>query len=56
MDINDIRSIVTVVSLVAFLALVVSTWARRRRPAHDEAARLPFVDDETRNADRGEPS
>jgi cytochrome c oxidase cbb3-type subunit 4 len=54
MDINDIRSLVTVVSLVAFVGLVVSTWARHRRSAHDEAARLPFVGDETENVDAGE--
>jgi cytochrome c oxidase cbb3-type subunit 4 len=56
MDINDIRSLVTVASLVAFLALVVSTWARRRRSAHDEASRLPFVDDETVDVNAGERS
>lgn len=53
MDINDIRSLVTVAGLVTFLALVVSTWARRRRSAHEEAARLPFVGDETEDVNAG---
>ena len=45
MDINDLRSAVTVISLVLFLALVVWTWSRSRRNAFDEAAQLPFLDD-----------
>jgi cytochrome c oxidase cbb3-type subunit 4 len=45
MDVNDLRSIVTVVSLVLFLALVAWTWSRRRREAFDEAAQLPFAGD-----------
>jgi hypothetical protein len=43
MDINDIRVAVTVLSLVLFLALVVHTWSRRRRPEHEAAAMLPFA-------------
>lgn len=42
MDVNDIRSWVTVAGLVLFLALVVHTWSRRRQAEHDAAARLPF--------------
>ena len=47
MDINILRVIVTVVGLVLFLALAITTWNRRRQPAFDEAARLPFVDSDT---------
>ena len=46
MDINDIRSAVTVLGFVLFLALVRWVWAARRRPAFDEAAQLPFLGDE----------
>ena len=42
MDINDIRSIVTVVSFVAFLTIVGWAWSRRNKADFDEAARLPF--------------
>lgn len=44
MDVNDLRSAVTVVSLVLFLALVLLTWSRKRKAVYDEAARLPFLD------------
>jgi cytochrome c oxidase cbb3-type subunit 4 len=45
MDVNALRSWVTVVSLLLFIALVAWTWNRSRRDAFDEAARLPFADD-----------
>jgi cytochrome c oxidase cbb3-type subunit 4 len=44
MDLNDIRSAVTVLSLLVFLGIVVWTWSSRRRAAFDAAARLPFAD------------
>ena len=46
-DINFWRSVVTLVSLVLFLGLMVWTWNRRRLPAFDEAANLPFADADT---------
>ena len=46
MDINDIRSAVTVLGLVLFLALWRWVWAARRRAAFDAAAQLPFQGDE----------
>ena len=42
MELNDVRSIVTLAGLVLFIALAVWTWMPRRRAAHDMAARLPF--------------
>ncbi len=42
MDINVLRSVVTVVSLLMFVALALWVWNPRRRSAMDEAARLPF--------------
>jgi cytochrome c oxidase cbb3-type subunit IV len=41
-DINDIRSSVTVAGFLLFLALVRWVWTARRRAAFDAAARLPF--------------
>jgi|APIni6443716594_1056825.scaffolds.fasta_scaffold252197_2 cytochrome c oxidase cbb3-type subunit 4 len=46
MDINDLRSIVTVVSFVTFLGIVAWAFSGRRKTAFDEAARLPLDDDE----------
>lgn len=45
MDINDLRSIVTVVSLLAFVGIVVWAWSKRNQANFDEAAQLPFKDD-----------
>ncbi len=45
MDINDMRSVVTVISMLLFVGVAVWTWQRSRRDAFDEAARLPFADD-----------
>ena len=45
MDINLVRSVVTVFSLVLFIALVAWTWHNARRTAFEEAAALPFADD-----------
>lgn len=42
MDINVLRSIVTVISLLMFVALALWVWSPRRRSAMDDAARLPF--------------
>ncbi len=45
MDINDVRSAVTVIGLLLFLALVVWVYSRGRKAAFDEAARLPFLEE-----------
>jgi len=45
MDINDLRSIVTVVSLLTFVGIVVWAWSKRNQSRFDEAAQLPFKDD-----------
>jgi cytochrome c oxidase cbb3-type subunit 4 len=50
MDINDLRSAVTVISLLLFLGLVGWAWDRRRRAAFDEAARLPFLEEDAVSA------
>jgi cytochrome c oxidase cbb3-type subunit 4 len=45
MDINDLRSIVTVVSLVTFVGIIFWAWSKKNKASFDEAARLPFGDD-----------
>lgn len=45
MDINDLRSAVTVFSLLLFVGIVVMTMKRSRRSDFEEAARLPFADE-----------
>lgn len=56
MDVNDLRSAVTVTLFVLFLALVAYTWSRKRKPEYDEAAMLPFADDQVRVETQGEKS
>jgi cytochrome c oxidase cbb3-type subunit 4 len=51
MDLNDLRSLVTLAGLLLFLGLAVWTWRPDRRRAHDDAAQLPFLG-ETRNEPR----
>jgi cytochrome c oxidase cbb3-type subunit 4 len=53
MDINELRSIVTLLSFVAFIGVVVWAWSARNRARFDEAARLPF-DGENNTTQRGD--
>lgn len=45
MDINDLRSVVTVISLLTFVGIVLWAWSKRNKASFDEAAQLPFTDD-----------
>jgi cytochrome c oxidase cbb3-type subunit IV len=45
MDVNDLRSAVTVLMLLCFVAIVAWAMASRRRRAFDEAAQLPLHDE-----------
>lgn len=45
MDINALRSIVTVISFIVFIAIMVWAWSSRNAASFDEAARLPFEQD-----------
>ena len=46
MDINDLRSLVTVLTFALFLGIIRWTYSGKRKQAFDEAALLPFTDDE----------
>ncbi len=46
MDINTLRSIVTVLAFIAFVGIVVWAWSRRNQASFDEAALLPFRQDD----------
>lgn len=45
MDINDLRSIVTIISLLTFVGILVWAWSKRNQRDFEEAARLPFLED-----------
>ncbi len=44
MDINDLRSIGTVLSLLTFLGIVWWAYSRGNKRRFDEAANLPFAE------------
>jgi len=46
MDINVLRSIVTVVCFALFIAIVLWAYSDRSKAAFDQAARLPFDEEE----------
>lgn len=46
MDINLLRSIVTVATFLVFIGIVVWAWSSRNAKSFDEAAQLPFEQDE----------
>lgn len=48
MDINDLRGIATVFTMIGFLAVVFWAYSSKRKERFDEAANLPFADDEDR--------
>ena len=45
MDINLLRSIVTLLAFVLFIGIVVWAWSSRNRTRFEEAAQLPFEED-----------
>jgi len=42
MDQNDLRVMVTVVSFIAFLAILIWAFNRKSKPDFDVASRIPF--------------
>jgi cytochrome c oxidase cbb3-type subunit 4 len=50
MDINDFRAWHTLASLLIFIGIVIWAYSKRSKPSFDEAANLPFAEDETHKA------
>jgi cytochrome c oxidase cbb3-type subunit 4 len=47
--ISDARSIVTLICMLTFIGIVIWAYSARRKSYFDEAAMLPFADEETMN-------
>ncbi len=47
MDVNTMRSVVTVVFLAIFLAIVAWAYSRKNRHDFEDAAAVPFLDEDT---------
>jgi cytochrome c oxidase cbb3-type subunit 4 len=45
MDVNTLRELVTVASLVTFIGIVGWAWSRRNRAGFEEAGQIPFQQD-----------
>lgn len=56
MDINDLRGLSTVFLMVAFIGLCIWAWSGKRRKSFDEAANLPFEDEDMDQRTRREES
>jgi len=52
MDINLIRSVLTLVLLAVFVGIVAWAWSGKRKQAFDAAAQLPFDDEPESGARR----
>lgn len=50
MDINDLRSISTLLLFVSFLVIVAWAWSARNRASFDEASSLPFCGEQPSNS------
>ena len=46
MDVNPLRAAVTVITFILFLGIVVWTLSKRRSAEFEEAANLPFGQDD----------
>ncbi len=46
MDINDLRGLSTAFLMFAFIGLCIWAYSRKRKKAFEEAANLPFADEE----------
>lgn len=46
MDINDLRTVVTVLGFVCFLGICAWAYSKHAKDGFDEAARLPLTDDD----------
>ena len=46
MDINDLRGLSTLFLMIAFIGLCFWAYSSKRKKAFDDAAHLPFADEE----------
>ena len=51
MDTNDLRALMTVVAFATFIAIIWWAFSNKRKQAFEEAALLPFTDDEPEAGD-----
>ena len=50
MDINDLRGVATLLVMIAFISVCVWAYSPKRKKRFDEAAQLPFSDEDEMNS------
>lgn len=53
--ISDARSVVTLICMITFIGIVVWAYSGARKQDFDEAAMLPFADDDSLSTQSQEP-
>ena len=53
MDINTLRGILTALAMIAFIGVWIWAWSKKRKRSFDEAANLPFADDDIDQNSKG---
>ena len=53
MDRGDLLGIATILAMIAFLGVCVWAWSGKRKQRFDEAANLPFADDDLDGPKKG---
>ncbi len=54
MDVNELRSVMTVVFFVIFLAIMAWAYSKKNRQEFEEAAAVPFLDDDAAEIKTGD--
>ncbi len=54
MDINTLRGFATIVVLVTFIAICIWAYSSKRKHDFEEAANLPFADEDDQGDGKGE--
>lgn len=52
MDINDLRALATVFTSVAFIAVFIWAYSSKNKARFDEAANIPFADEQPNNKEK----
>ena len=53
--VSDARSVVTLICMMTFIGIIVWAYSSRRKQDFEEAAMLPFADEELMNTKEQEP-
>lgn len=54
MDINTYRGILTILVMVGFISLILWAYSKKQKDSFDEAANLPFADEDARSLGKSE--